>query len=87
MLNAKVMGSATSTVKHPSLEGVRLLVVQPYGPGGTTPDGHPLLAVDGGFGSSAGDQVLLTSDGRHTRQFLKDDNTPVRWTVIGLRDQ
>ncbi|QDU56784.1 EutN/CcmL family microcompartment protein [Aeoliella mucimassa] len=86
MLKATVVGSATSTVKHPSLEGVRMLVVQPYAPDGTSPDGHPLLAIDTGYGAGHGDQVVITSDGRYSRENLHNDNTPVRWTVIGICD-
>lgn len=85
MLNARVLGTATSTVKHPSLEGWRLLVVQPLQADGQSPDGDPLLAVDS-LGAGRGDQIVLTSDGRHTRELLQTDATPVRWTVLGIRD-
>jgi ethanolamine utilization protein EutN len=37
---------ATATVKHPSMAGWKLLIVQPYGPDGQTPDGDPVLVVD-----------------------------------------
>jgi microcompartment protein CcmK/EutM len=80
-----VVGTATSTVKHPSLAGWKLLIVQPYGADGTTPDGEPLLAVDA-LGAGSGERVLITSDGRSTRALLKSDTTPVRWNVIGLQD-
>lgn len=63
-----------------------MLVVQPYGPDGTTPDGDPLLAVDCRHGAGVGEQVLITSDGRTARDMLNSDTTPVRWTVIGTRD-
>lgn len=87
MLKAKVMGSATSTLKHPSLEGRRMLVVQPYGPDGSTPDGDPMVAVDTCCGAGHGDEVMITSDGRTAREMLGSDNTPVRWTVIGINDR
>ena len=41
-----VVGTATATVKHPSMAGWKLLVVQLYGADGQTPDGEPVLAVD-----------------------------------------
>jgi ethanolamine utilization protein EutN len=62
-----------------------MLVVQFYGVDGRTPDGDPVLAVDH-LGAGRGDTVLLTSDGRGTRALLKNDNTPVRWSVMGIKD-
>ena len=43
---AKIIGTATATVKHPSLAGCRLLVVQPLMADRRSPDGDPQLAVD-----------------------------------------
>jgi ethanolamine utilization protein EutN len=85
MQPALVVGTATSTVKHPTLKGWKLLLVQPWLPDGRTPDGEPLLVVDG-VGAGCGDTVLITSDGRGARELLKSDKTPVRWTVIGICD-
>ena len=81
----KVMGTATSTVKHPSMNGWRLLVVQFLMADGQSPDGEPIVAVDH-LGAARGDVVILSSDGRGTRELLGSDNTPVRWCVVGLRD-
>ena len=85
MLSGRVIGSATATVKHPSMEGWKLLLVQPYGPDGSTPDGDPMLAVDA-LGAGMGEKVIVSSDGKGTRQLLASDNTPVRWSVIGIVD-
>ena len=82
---AFVVGTATATVKHPSLEGRKLLIVQPRLADGRTPDGDPLIAVDG-VGAGCGETVMITSDGRGAREMLQSDVTPVRWTVIGIRD-
>jgi ethanolamine utilization protein EutN len=81
----KVIGTATATVKHPSMEGWKLLVVQPYMIDGQTPDGDPQLAVDS-LGAGKGERVILSSDGRGTRELLGDDTTPVRWSVLGIED-
>ena len=43
---ARVIGVATATVKHASMNGTKLLVVLPYMADGETPDGDPLLAID-----------------------------------------
>jgi microcompartment protein CcmK/EutM len=80
-----VIGTATSTVKHPSLNGWKMLVVQFYAVDGHTPDGEPVIAVDV-LGAGAGDTVILTSDGKETRTLLKSETTPVRWNVMGLLD-
>lgn len=85
MLAARVVGTATSTVKHPSMRGWRLLVVQPLAADGRRVDGFPLLAVDN-LGAGRGDTVIITSDGKHTRIVMQSDTTPVRWSVIGLAD-
>jgi len=85
MLSGRVIGSATATVKHPSMVGWKLLLVQPYGPDGHTPDGDPMLAVDA-LGAGIGEKVIISSDGRGTRELLASENTPVRWSVIGIAD-
>ncbi len=85
MTNARVVGTATATVKHPSMEGWKLLLVQPYGPDNRTPDGDPVLAVDA-LGAGTGDWVVISSDGKGTRELMKSETTPVRWSVIGIRD-
>ena len=82
---ALVIGTANATVKHPSLTGCKLLLVQPRQADGVTPDGEPILVVDR-HGAGCGDRVLITSDGRHAREVLKTEATPVRWTVIGICD-
>jgi ethanolamine utilization protein EutN len=80
-----VIGTATSTVKHPSMQGWKLLVVQFYENDGRRPDGEPVLAVDR-LGAGHGDKVVLSSDGRETRELLKNKNTPVRYSVIGIEN-
>jgi ethanolamine utilization protein EutN len=86
MLPAHVIGTATSTVKHPSLQGCRLLIVQPQLNDGRTPDGEPLVAADL-LGAGVGQTVIITSDGRQAQELLESDTTPVRWTVMGIRDE
>ena len=82
---ARVIGTATATVKHPTLKGAKLLIVVPYLADGKTPDGDPLVAVDG-VGAGRGEVVMITSDGRNARELLQAEATPVRWTVIGIKD-
>jgi microcompartment protein CcmK/EutM len=80
-----VVGTANSTVKHSSLSGWKLLVVQFYGRDGVSPDGEPVIAVDA-MGAGAGQRVILSSDGKGTRALLNSDTTPVRWSVLGIKD-
>lgn len=82
---ATVIGHATATVKHPTLAGWRLRVVQPLGTGGRA-DGAPLIAVDN-LGSRNGDRVIITSDGKSVQEMIGSRTTPVRWAVIGLADE
>lgn len=85
MLKCRVLGNATSTVKHPTMQGWKLLVVQPLAADGS-PDGDPLVAVDS-LGAGAEEIVMITSDGKSTSELMGADNTPVRWAVIGLADR
>lgn len=85
MILAKAIGTARATVKHSSMDGWKLLIAQPLMADGQTPDGDPLLAVDG-TGARTGDIIILTSDGRGTRELLQADNSPVRWMVMGIQD-
>jgi ethanolamine utilization protein EutN len=84
MLTARVIGHATSTVKHPSMQGWKLLVVQPLAADGS-PDGEPVLAVDR-LGAGRRDRVIIGSDGKSTRELIGKMNTPVRWAVLGIQD-
>jgi microcompartment protein CcmK/EutM len=67
------------------MEGQKLLLVQPLAADRETPDGDPQLVIDH-FGADRGSIVVLTSDGRYTRELLDCDKTPVRWCVIGIAD-
>jgi ethanolamine utilization protein EutN len=80
----RVIGTATSTVKHPSFQGERLLVVQLEGAGGRA-DGEPVLAFDR-LGAGRGDRVLVTSDGQVLQEQI-GRTTPGRWSVMGLPDR
>jgi len=80
-----VIGTATSTVKHPSLAGWKMLVVQFHTADGKSADGEPVIAIDV-LGAGSGDTVILSSDGKETRTLLKSETTPVRWNVMGILD-
>ena len=81
----KVIGHATSTIKHPSINGWRLVVVQMLN-AARQPEADPVLAVDKS-GSDVGHVVVLNSDGKAARELIGNDKSPVRWFVIGISDE
>ena len=85
MLLAQVVGKVISTIKHESMQGQPLLLVQPLMADRKTDDGDPQVALDS-IGCGIGDRVMVTSDGRHVRELLDADATPVRWSIIGIED-
>ncbi|MGV3484922.1 MAG: EutN/CcmL family microcompartment protein [Planctomycetaceae bacterium] len=84
MQTAKILGTTHATIKHKSLDGCRMVVLQPLLANGS-PDGPPLIAIDP-HGSRRGDLVMITSDSLLVRSLVNDDNTPARWSVLGLLD-
>jgi len=82
MILGRVVGKAVSTMKHPSMVGARLLLVEPIQAASL----DPVLAIDQ-LGAGAGDVVVMTSDGLHTRKILNDDTSPARWSVLGIADR
>ena len=81
---AIVLGSARATVKHASFEGQKLAVLQPITQAGKN-DGAPIMAVDA-MGCRKGDRVMITSDGTYAREITNHENTPARWSVMGILD-
>jgi ethanolamine utilization protein EutN len=80
----RVVGQAVSTVKHPSMTGWRLLVVQLLTAEGKE-DGEPLLAIDN-LGARSADLVILSGEGGAVRKLMGHNNAPVRWMVLGICD-
>ena len=81
---ARIIGRATSTVKHPTLHGWRMLLVQPLGTDGKN-DGAPQLVIDR-IGGGRGDTVIICSDGRAAKEMVGAETTPARWHVMGIVD-
>lgn len=82
---AAVIGRVNSTIKHPALNGWRLLIVQPLDQKGGS-DGEPQIAIDH-LGSSVGGNVMITADGSAVRDVMGRADTPVRFVIIGLVDE
>jgi ethanolamine utilization protein EutN len=83
---ARVIGQVTSTMKHQSLVGWKLLVVLPLTSDMKHRDGEPMLVIDP-LGAGAGDNVIITSDGVFGGKLVGTPATPVRWSVIGILDE
>ena len=84
MQTARVIGNATATVKHPSLDGWRLMVLQPLDISDGA-DGFPFLALDH-LGAGRGDTVFYTSDGKSIRELVGRNDCPVRFAIQGIID-
>lgn len=77
---ATIKGHVTSTMKHKSLEGWRLLIAMP-----DNPDLAPQIVLDA-LGAGIGQKVLISSDGSEARKIVGDERSPARWTVLGIID-
>ena len=77
---AIIKGHVTSTIKHRSLEGWRLLIAMPE-----SPDLAPQIVLDP-LGAGIGQKVMISSDGAEARQIVGDERSPARWTVLGIID-
>lgn len=84
MQRALVIASTNASIKHSSLTGSKMLVVQPQ-MADDSADGDPLIAIDG-VGAGVGETVMISSDGPYGRQLLNAPINPVRWTIIGIED-
>ena len=80
MRTATIRGYATSTIKHPSLDGWRLLIAEP-----DSPDLAPQLVLDN-LGAGIGQTVLISSDGSEARKMVGSERSPARWSVLGIID-
>jgi ethanolamine utilization protein EutN len=81
----RVIGQATATIKHESLVGWRLLIVQPLN-NARQPEADPVLAIDK-FNGGVGQLVVVNSDGNGARDCIGNQKSPVRWYVVGVVDE
>ena len=77
---ATIRGYVTSTVKHPSFNGQRLLIAVPE-----SPDVAPQIVLDE-LGAGVGQRVMISSDGSESRKMVGDESSPARWNVCGIID-
>lgn len=80
----RVLGTVVATVKHPTLQGHKMIDVQPEDPFGK-PVGEPVVALDN-LQAGPGDLVLLMEEGGSSRQILQIGEAPIRCVVAGIVD-
>jgi ethanolamine utilization protein EutN len=85
MILASVIGTLVATQKHRTLEGAKLLLVQPLALD-DRPRGTPLLAIDS-VGAGVGETVLVVIEGRAAGAALRRRGAPVDAAVIGIVDR
>lgn len=85
MILARVDGVIVSTVCHPSMHGSRTIICQPVDNQGRE-EGAPILAIDP-LAAGRHQRVLISTDGSHTRNFVKDQKSPLRNIVMGIVDR
>ena len=83
MYLARIDGTLTSTVKHETLNGFRLLIAQRL-EGDGSDSGEPQVLVDM-IGARVGSVVLVTTDNASVRLASANTN-PVRLAVMGIVD-
>ena len=81
----RVIGNVISTIKHPALDGAKLLLVDLESSRGRTV-GKPTLALDT-VSAGEGDRVLLVDEGNSAAQILGRGRGPVRTLVVGVIDE
>jgi ethanolamine utilization protein EutN len=84
MLIARVIGEVVATRKHPSHEGLKLLLVQPLNLDGSD-RGDALVAVDA-VQAGIGEQVLVTTEGFSAFSSVSRPMAPIETAVIGIID-
>lgn len=80
----RVCGTLVSTLKHPAVDGYRMLIVQPCDPHGQpcAPMTMALDTVDAGIG----DRVLILDEGASASGVLDNPRGPVRTLIVGVVD-
>jgi ethanolamine utilization protein EutN len=85
VLIGKVIGDVVATRKHPSHEGLKLLLVQPLELDGTD-RGAAVIAVDS-VDAGIGDRVLLATEGFSAMTAVNRPQSPTEMAVIGVIDE
>ena len=86
MIIGKVVGSLVSTIKHPSFDNQKIMLVQPTDQN-ENKIGLTVVAVDT-VRAGIGDMVIVASEGKAAKEILKfKENEPIRSVIIGIVDR
>jgi microcompartment protein CcmK/EutM len=85
MFLALVIGDVVSSVKHDSLRGMKLLVVERLSESGDL-TGSSLLAVDS-VDAGVGDTVLVVDEGGSAAMVTGLSDPPIRTVIVGVVDE
>jgi len=85
MLLARIDGSATATIRHPSAKGWRLAICQPIDEDGNDLK-TPIIALDD-TGAALHQKVVVSSDGDTLRKWVHDPRSPLRYMVTHIVDE
>ena len=80
----RVIGNVVATVKDPSLDGIKLLIVQPLERDGRD-RGRPLVALDS-VGAGAGETIYWCRGSEASFPFLPTE-VPTEATIVGIVDE
>lgn len=84
MILGRVIGTVVSSAKDPSLNGIKLLIVQPIGRDGSA-KGRPVVALDS-VGAGAGELVYWCRGREASFPFLPAE-VPTEATIVGIVDE
>ena len=82
---ARVVGNVVSTIKCPSHNGLKLMIIEFIDLEGF-PCSVRQIAIDAAC-SGVGDIVLLTDDGGAARMIIGDNNAVIDWVIVGVLDK
>jgi ethanolamine utilization protein EutN len=85
MLIGRVVGELVATRKHPSHEGLKLLLVQPLNLDNSD-RGTAVVAVDA-VDAGVGDRVLVALEGFSAMTAVERPQSPLEMAVIGVIDE
>jgi microcompartment protein CcmK/EutM len=80
---ARVVGTVVATVKNDSLEGRKLLVIQPLD-GRLNPTGKPMVAIDS-VGAGKG-EIIFWCRGKEASFPFEPIDVPTDCTIVGIVD-
>jgi len=81
---ALVLGPVVSNIKHASLNGEKLLALQPVD-SDLNPVGKEMVAVDKTW-AGKGDLVLVLREGGSARNLIGKGLAPIRTVIVGIID-